>query len=455
LDLEATIAEFVRDEMRTSLELPRSLTAEQRKVARRLADQHPELKCESYGFGTERQLHLFKKDVGRANASAGIGVIGQERPPNGGGAQTAVRVKNTFIDDWVGGEGEGDNAAEPFLCRSMPAAPLLKGATGLERSLQQCLQEGRMDLAPVNESGARVASTEEPASAGVASPTSSTTAGAPEISPTAVGSSAASSAPAELPSLPEGIKVSTRNTFIHLDCNVPVAERIVQSMPDGMFRQHLQAECAAHQIEAGDAAVAASALPSAAAPDETAAYAALGQGASLAASSVPPAPSYEPVVNAPSTEQWLNAPAGISSTAPPSRVAPVPTMPPPSEPATGQLIALGTEVIIEGLVKLPDFNGLSGVVQSLDADSGRYDVMLNDPAGARGWRKVKVKADNLKLKLPPPPRNAPALILEECIESAEAGAAGGVPPTPHWEEDLQGSDGKPSGKPALNLNALV
>lgn len=304
-----------------------------------------------------------------------------------------------------------------------------------------------MDLAPVNESGARAASTEEHASAGAASPTSSTTAGAPEISPTAVGSSAASSAPAELPSLPEGIKVSTRNTFIHIDSNVPVAERIVQSMPDGMFRQHLQAECAAaHQIEAGDASdsgTAASTLPSAPA-EETAAFAALG--ASMAASSVPPAPAYEPVVN---------APAGISSTAPPSRIAPVPPMPPPSEPATGQLIALGTEVIIEGLVKLPDFNGLPGVVQSLDADSGRYDILLNDPAGARGWRKVKVKADNLRLKLPPPPRNAPALILEECFESAEVGASAGVPPTPHWEEDLQGSDGKPSAKPALNLNALV
>lgn len=445
LDLEATIAEFVRDETRTSLELPRSLSADQRKVARRLADQHPELKCESYGFGTERQLHLFKKDVGRVGASAGIGVIGQERPPNG--AQNAVRVKNTFIDDWVGGDGEGDKDAEPFLCRSMPAAPLIGS------SLQQCLREGRMDLAPVVESSTRPVTTEEPTSVGAASPGSSTTAGVPDSSPTAIGSSAASSA--ELPSLPEGIKVSTRNTFIHIDSSQPVNERIVQSMPDGMFRQHLQAESAVRQAEASDTAevaAVASSLPAATA--ETApmdAPASLLQGASMSASTVPPAPAYEPIVNVGAGDPATAFPA------PPSRIAPVPTMPPPDEPATGQLIALGTEVIIEGLVKLPDFNGLSGIVQSLDAESGRYDVHLHDPAGARGWRKVKVKADNLKLKLPPPPRNAPALILEECIlpEEVAGTGGGGVPPTPKWEEDFQGNDALPAAKPQLNLNALV
>merc|ERR1740138_429765 len=112
VDLEALINAFCQDAASESLELPRSLTADQRKEAKRLADQRPELKCESFGFGEERRLHLFKKKD-----------------------QDRVRVKNTFIDDWEGAGGEG----EPAVFRSMPAQ---SPVDLLERTLQRCMGAG-------------------------------------------------------------------------------------------------------------------------------------------------------------------------------------------------------------------------------------------------------------------------------------------------------------------------
>jgi hypothetical protein len=58
-DIATAIALFVADSERTCLELPH-LTTGQRKGAKTLLQQHPELSCESYGFGSERRLHLFK-----------------------------------------------------------------------------------------------------------------------------------------------------------------------------------------------------------------------------------------------------------------------------------------------------------------------------------------------------------------------------------------------------------
>lgn len=432
-DLEATIAEFVRDETRTSLELPRSLSAEQRKVARRLADQHPELKCQSYGIGTERQLHLFKKDVGRAGVPTSIGVIGQDRPPDGG-ATTAVRVKNTFIDDWVGGEGCTE-AEEPLICRSMPAGSAPQSL--LERTLQRCLVEGKVDLSPVVE-GAGPKSWPEPGAAraeeqpGAASPASlSSSHEAGHVS-----SSPGSSGP-ELPALPEGLKVSMRNTFIHIE-SVPVVERIVQSMPDGMFRQCLAAELTAQHgyCDAGDDS----------APLPTSDADMIRQV--TAEESMMPVPLSGPLLPPAAPAPLAYAPPGpaLATAAPvPGAVGSGPP-PPPSEPA--QLIALGTEVIIQGLVKLPDFNGLTGVVQWLDPASGRYDVLLSDPAGTSGWKWVKVKGDNLIVKVPPPPSNAPTIPAEVSTPQPPVGEA---QVAPAWEEDRAG--GKPAS--ALSLSALV
>ena len=38
--------------------------------------------------------------------------------------------------------------------------------------------------------------------------------------------------------------------------------------------------------------------------------------------------------------------------------------------------AAGTEVVVEGLTRQPAFNGLRGVVQSVDGSTGRFNVLL-------------------------------------------------------------------------------
>merc|ERR1719240_631759 len=59
VDISTAIADFVADPNRHSFELPH-MTTGQRKVAKRTVDEYSGLKCESFGFGQERQLHIFK-----------------------------------------------------------------------------------------------------------------------------------------------------------------------------------------------------------------------------------------------------------------------------------------------------------------------------------------------------------------------------------------------------------
>merc|ERR1719373_328167 len=65
IDVETLVDEFLADPERSFLELPR-MTTGQRKQARRIAEQHPRLKCESFGFAADRRLHLFKTEAGQA-----------------------------------------------------------------------------------------------------------------------------------------------------------------------------------------------------------------------------------------------------------------------------------------------------------------------------------------------------------------------------------------------------
>jgi len=119
-DLGAAIAGLLFDAGCNSLELPIGLTAEQRKEARLVADQHPELKCESYGFGADRRLHVFKKS-----------------------ATTCIRVKNTFVDGWAAIEGD-ENASDQIIFRSVPvnlcSHPLYSGGNA---------GDGKLELPPL------------------------------------------------------------------------------------------------------------------------------------------------------------------------------------------------------------------------------------------------------------------------------------------------------------------
>merc|ERR1719409_2135145 len=78
-------------------------------------------------------------------------------------------------------------------------------------------------------------------------------------------------------------------------------------------------------------------------------------------------------------------------------------LPPPVSPCNVIMLAHGTEVEIDGLQQRPDFNGLSGIVQSWDPWLRRYDVLLDRPPGGNGPRHVKTKREHLRLKPPPPP----------------------------------------------------
>jgi len=58
-DVANVIAEFVMDSNRNTLTLPQ-MTTGQRKSAKKLVDQYPELGCKNEGQGSDRRLYIFK-----------------------------------------------------------------------------------------------------------------------------------------------------------------------------------------------------------------------------------------------------------------------------------------------------------------------------------------------------------------------------------------------------------
>lgn len=68
-DVSVALSDFLADPTRTTLELP-PMSAEERKRTKALVDKYPELQSESFGFGAERQLHLFKRKL---DSSSGQG----------------------------------------------------------------------------------------------------------------------------------------------------------------------------------------------------------------------------------------------------------------------------------------------------------------------------------------------------------------------------------------------
>jgi len=303
-DVEAVIAEFMADGSKTTLELPASLSAAQRNVAKGVVGATQGLKSKSFGIGAERQLHLFKA---------------------GAGGEDAVRVKNGFIDDWV----TDDTSTEPPQFRSMPIGLSRPFETGEVDAISEQLQKFKMR--------------------GPGAPPPGAPPGAPPQRSAAPGAelSASRKPPPELLKWtpPENLqgdcfKVSVRDTFIHLEDSQAQDPRAIQSMPDGMFQQSLTAELSARQEFLG-----------------------LTPGYSYPASAQPPA-----------------------------------------EPPA---LAAGAEVVVEGLVKAPAFNGRSGIVQSLDQETGRYNILLDEIPGVDTSRQAKVKFENLRLMAPPPPAFAP------------------------------------------------
>merc|ERR1712232_985645 len=95
----------------------------------------------------------------------------------------------------------------------------------------------------------------------------------------------------------------------------------------------------------------------------------------------------------------------------------------------------GTEVVINGLQKMPAFNGLQGTVQSFDQEGLRYSILLKTPVNGHKW--AKVKRENLRIvSVPPPPTFAPTLAPLEDQSFVQHGypSPHGLPPTPIWGE---------------------
>jgi len=81
---------------------------------------------------------------------------------------------------------------------------------------------------------------------------------------------------------------------------------------------------------------------------------------------------------------------------------------------------VGSEVVVDGLSKLPVFNGKSGIVQSFDTKTERYAVLLDTPVavGNSVHRLAKVRIENLHLRVvaPPPSRHvAPTLLSRQSL----------------------------------------
>mmetsp|Transcript_34894 Transcript_34894/g.96303 ORF Transcript_34894/g.96303 Transcript_34894/m.96303 type:complete len:462 (+) Transcript_34894:77-1462(+) len=190
LDAERAISEFLADPSRVSLKLP-PMSAKQRKQAKTVADKHPELRCGSYGFGAERQLHLFKATT----------VFG---------------------------------AASP-LCQE-PSAMLAKRSPGDDQVSSRCKGECalghlRVDMSPLAEMTA--------AAAREASLDRSTTASASGSEGASPYEESSSSSPRYVHLSPAPLQV--KNTFVHFQ-GASADERAVQSMPHGMFRHNLLTE---------------------------------------------------------------------------------------------------------------------------------------------------------------------------------------------------------------------
>mmetsp|Transcript_57621 Transcript_57621/g.100826 ORF Transcript_57621/g.100826 Transcript_57621/m.100826 type:complete len:438 (-) Transcript_57621:48-1361(-) len=82
-DVEQLIELFVKESSQSSLKLPPTLSAQERKKAKALAERHEGLKCESFGFGAERQLHIFKENVSTEQSKVALNArAGSRDDPN-------------------------------------------------------------------------------------------------------------------------------------------------------------------------------------------------------------------------------------------------------------------------------------------------------------------------------------------------------------------------------------
>jgi hypothetical protein len=313
LDLEVVIARFAGDDSRISHALPASLSSEQRQLAKKLVGLHPQLDCESYGFGPERQLHLFKKRAGCHGVR--------------------MRVKNTFIDAWLE-SGDGKLRNSPVF-RSLPSDLRRAVVVALVAPVSDRAESAKddMDLVEHDDDNVQICSTPSPC-------TSPKMLGFPSV-----------------PSLAE-VYDPSGTEFMTSPRRAQPSEQVPAPLTDASGR---------------------------------------------------PPPM---ALKAQSIASVMDASQRLTPAPPPG--------PPPVSPCNVAMLAQGTEVEIDGLLQRPDFNGLSGTVQSWDPILRRYNILLCRQPGHGGQRYVKTKRENLRIKPPPPPPStadlsAATLKLESCL----------------------------------------
>lgn len=135
--------------------------------------------------------------------------------------------------------------------------------------------------------------------------------------------------------------IQVRNTFIHVHIeSAAIDERVVQSMPHNMFSQCIAVESSAQRD---------------------------------------PTPALEPEVKPTAGPFQMEAQAGQHAS-----------------------LTLGALVVVEGLVKVPAFNGHSALVDSWDEETGRYNIVIASAAAPGGCLWAKIKEENLRVVLPHP-----------------------------------------------------
>jgi hypothetical protein len=156
---------------------------------------------------------------------------------------------------------------------------------------------------------------------------------------------------ASLPDTSEELQV--RNTFIHFEGLAQKNERAVQSMPHGMFKQCILAEVA--------------------------------QGGHESAS----------------TRSGCDTPDTPTSACERESLMESISMDPSKDTKDDRhlQLGLGALVIVEGLTKVPAFNGCSAVIQGWDEEAKRYNILL---AAAGGCQQAKIKQENLRVVMPCP-----------------------------------------------------
>jgi hypothetical protein len=116
----------------------------------------------------------------------------------------------------------------------------------------------------------------------------------------------------------------------------------------------------------------------------------------------------------------------------------------------------GTPVVLQGLANQPDFNGLHGVVNTFDAECGRYNVMIEIGPNAHR-RLVKVKSQNLQpaqslAQVPPASAGQPPCCHLAQQPAQVAPGAAGQPPCCHpAQQPVAGH----SSKASLVLSHMV